>query len=139
MRFKFITCVSLFLLLQPILSCKIQGTESGVCTYRYLPSTYLDGIRSELEAIQLANQNWANDTQGPCKHGEGDHCMPFCGKYIANYYPPCVPENTRAKDRWIEEQVATIIDNRIELEKKKQTKRRFYKNRACQVRNLIMG
>ena len=49
--------------------------------------------------------------------------MPFCGRYIASYYPPCVPDpgvalyrdqnfpngrfqdhTTRAKDRWVEEQ-----------------------------------
>lgn len=123
------------LLAYPVYSCKIQGTDSGVCTYRYLPSTYQDGSQNALEAITKANRNWANATDGPCNNGEADHCMPFCGKYIANYYPPCVPKDTRKKDRWIEEQVASIIEKRIELEKKKQAKKRFLKNKACQVWN----
>ncbi len=144
------------LLVIPSHQCKIQGTESGVCTYRYLPSTYQDGIRSNLEAIGMASQNWANGTDGPCRDGQADHCMPFCGRYIANYYPPCVPNNgvalerdqnfpngrfqdhtTRAKDRWIEEQATSIIENRIEKERRKQSERRFYKNKACQVRILF--
>ena len=114
-------------------SCKIHGTESGVCSYRYLPSTYQDGIRSDLEAIEMSNKNWANKTDGPCKNGEADHCMPFCGRYIASYYPPCVPKATRDKDRWIEEQVTVIIEKRLDLEKRKEAKKRFLKNKACQV------
>jgi hypothetical protein len=101
----------------------------------------------------MANQNWANETDGPCKDGEADHCMPFCGRYIASYYPPCVPNpgvalerdqnfpngrfqdhTTRAKDRWVEEQVMYIIENRVEMERKKESKKRFYKNKSCQVR-----
>ena len=116
----------------PIHSCKIHGTESGVCSYRYLPSTYQNGIRSDLEAITIANQNWANETDGACKNGEGAHCMPFCGRYIASYYPPCVPKATRDKDRWVEEQVTSIIERRIGLEKRKEAKKRFMKNKACQ-------
>lgn len=119
------------LLAYPVYSCKIHGTESGVCTYRYLPSTY-NG--SDLEKLKIANQNWANNTDGPCKDGEADHCMPFCGRYIASYYPPCVPKSTMAKDRWVEEQVTSIIENRIDAEKSKQGKKRFFKNKACQVR-----
>ncbi len=144
----------LFLLGSPSLvrSCKIQGTESGVCTYRYLPSFYQDGTRTKREAIDMANLNWANGTDGPCKDGEGDHCMPFCGRYIAHYYPPCVPNagvalerdknfplgrfhrhNTREKDRWVEEQVTSIIEKQVDLEAKKKAKKRFYKNKTCQV------
>lgn len=133
---KFISTLISCIFLHSSFSCKIHGTESGVCTYRYLPSTYQDGVRNELERIEIANTHWANGTKGPCENGEADHCMPFCGKYIANYYPPCVPKETRAKDRWIEEQATAIINNRIELEKQKQEKRRFYKNKACQVREM---
>jgi len=132
-------------------SCKIHGTESGICTNMYLPSTYKNDDRSDLEAITMANINWANNTDGPCRDGDGDHCMPFCGRYIANYYPPCVPNSkvalerdqnfpngrfqqhtTRSKDRWVEEQVTSIIQERIDLEKQKLSKKRFYKNQACQ-------
>ena len=100
----------------------------------------------------MANINWANGTDGPCKEGEGSHCMPFCGRYIAHYYPPCVPNagvalnrdknfpegryhghNTREKDRWVEEQVTSIIETQIGLEAKKKAKKRFYKNKTCQV------
>ncbi len=154
---KILSITSLLLILiilhpYQINSCKIQGTQSGVCTYRYLPSFYQDGTRTEREAIDLANLNWANGTEGPCKEGQGDHCMPFCGRYIAHYYPPCVPNegvalnrdqnfpngrflnyNTREKDRWVEEQVLGIIERQVELEGKKKAKKRFYKNKTCQV------
>ena len=122
----------------PIYCCKIHGTESGVCSYRYLPSTYQDGFRSDLEAIKIANQNWANKTDGPCKNGEATHCMPFCGRYIASYYAPCVPKAIREKDRWVEEQVTAIIEKRIELENRKEAKKRFMKNKACQVSDFLL-
>lgn len=68
--------------------------------------------------------------------------MPFCGRYIANYYPPCVPNpgvatfekdqnfpegrnrryTTRFKDRWVEEQVTGIIDGRIDVETNQSAK-----------------
>ena len=112
-----------------------------VCTYRYLSSTYKQSTRGDLEAYEVARQQWANSTDGPCKDGEGDHCMPFCGKYIANYYPPCVPvpaaleedinfphgrhhnHTTRTKDRWVEEKVLSLISRRIEIETNKTAKK----------------
>ena len=124
-------------LIPSIYSCKIHGADFGICTYRYLPSTYQDGVRNNLEAIEMANKNWANDTEGPCKYGEADHCMPFCGRYIANYYPPCVSNESRAKDRWVEEQVSSIIAERIEVEKTKTARKHFFKNKACQVSSVF--
>ena len=67
--------------------------------------------------------------------------MPFCGKYIANYYPPCVPapaalapddnfpegrfhnHTTKTKDRWVEQTVLSIISRRIEIETNKTAKK----------------
>jgi len=153
----------LSLLLHAVKGCEIHGTDSGVCTYRYLPETYINATTKEKKARQIALTNWANDTDGPCKNGEGDHCMPFCGRYIAAYYPVCTPtpnalerdqnfpngrfqdHNTRSKDRWVEEQVTSIIDNRIAIEtnrtarrlgvdeygRKGTTKIRFHKNKDC--------
>ena len=63
--------------------------------------------------------------------------MPLCSRYIASYYPPCVPKATRDKDRWVEEQVTAIIEKRIGLEKRKEVKKRFMKNKACQVSELL--
>lgn len=49
--------------------------------------------------ISTNNKNKGDETaetvkgdREPCEKGnEAHYCMPFCGKYIANYYPPCVP------------------------------------------------
>lgn len=145
----------------PALSCKIQGTDSGVCTDEYLPSTYGD---DRTLSVQVAQKRWMNGTDGPCRNGEGDHCMPFCGKWIANYYAPCVPApmsfaqskgypggrhkkfSVREKDRWVEETVTNVIANRIKIEinktamelgvnengkKGKNTPIRFYNNPDC--------
>ena len=61
------------------MSCIIQGKESGICTYRYLPETYGFGDKNrDIESLDIAYKQWANDTDGPCKNGEADYCVPFC-------------------------------------------------------------
>lgn len=62
-------------------ACMLHGTDSGICTTRYLPETYGGG----LQGMELASQQWKLGTDGPCKDGEADHCMPFCGKWIGEY------------------------------------------------------
>jgi len=57
-------------------SCEIQGMNTGFCDYRYLPKSF------DLEVIKEANKNWQHGTDGPCKEGEADHCMPFCGRLV---------------------------------------------------------
>ena len=104
-------------------SCKIQGEKhSGVCLY-----DYIDG----------SNRNW--DCQ------DNDRCMPFCGRYIANFYPPCVPSRqflerdrnfpegrftnhtTLDKDRWIEQKVKEIF------ELSERRKGYFFKDEDCRL------
>mmetsp|Transcript_7811 Transcript_7811/g.14717 ORF Transcript_7811/g.14717 Transcript_7811/m.14717 type:complete len:201 (+) Transcript_7811:1570-2172(+) len=123
-------------------ACDIHGTDSGVCSFRYMPSTYINDTVNEKKARAIAKSQWANDTEGPCLHGEGDHCMPFCGKYIAAYYPVCVPktqsldgdynfpngrfkDHTRiqSKDRWVERTVVSIIEQRIVIETNKTARK----------------
>lgn len=118
-------------------ACHIHGTDSGVCSFRYLPSTYMNETVNEKKAREIAKSQWANGTDGSCMQGEGDHCMPFCGKYIAAYYPVCVPKTqafdgdhnfprgrfkyhtVQSKDRWVERTVASMIEQRIALETNK--------------------
>ena len=38
-----------------------------------------------MEGIEIANKQWKMGTEGPCKDGEADHCMPFCGKWIGKF------------------------------------------------------
>jgi len=117
-------------LFQPCTSCNIHGTDSGICTNEYLPETYGEG----LAGMERSSKRWQHGTDGPCKYGDADHCMPFCGKYIANYYPPCIPapmslppdqnypngryikHTVRTKDKWIEETVMSTIQRRIDIE-----------------------
>ena len=136
--------------------CQIQGTDSGQCTYRYLPETHKNETVKEKQARKIAQSLWACD--------DGDNCMHYCGKYIAAYYPVCVPQasffsrdqnfpqgrflshTVREKDRWVEENVLAMIEERISIETNKtarklgvdefgskgRTKVRFHKNKACQ-------
>lgn len=147
----FIFTIAIFLRGSPCRGCKIHGTDSGVCEYSYLPEYHRDTTSSEKEARERAKDQWANRTDDqPC---EGDQCMPFCGVYIAHYYPVCTPlfskrhdHSTRTKDRWVEEHVTSNIARRIAIETNKtakklgvdeygqkgKSKKRFYKNKACQ-------
>ena len=142
------------------LACQLHGSDSGICTDRYLPATFGGG----LEDIEDAAKQWQNGTDGPCKEGQADHCMPFCGRWIASYYRPCIPapmfllkdqnfpegrhgkHTVREKDRWVEETVTAIIDARIAVEsnitaqklgvdengvKGRKTAVRFYGNPDC--------
>ena len=52
--------------------CYIHNTDSGFCTRKYLPAS------SELADIESAKKRWTAD-------------LPFCGRFIASYYAPCVP------------------------------------------------
>ncbi len=122
--------------------CQIHGVDSGVCTHRYLPETYENGHMSKREARRMAQSMWANATDDDESSCSGEHCMPFCGRYIANYYPPCVPNNgafelkkdrnfpngrnqltTAMKDRWVEVQVMAIIAERIAIETNKTARK----------------
>jgi len=44
----------------------------------YLPETYGGGVKG----IESAEKQWKIGTDGPCKNGTADHCMPFCGRWI---------------------------------------------------------
>ena len=76
--------VSMFVLTMRtfIQGCMLHGTESGICSYRYLPDTYGGG----LEGKEVANKEWKLGTDGACKNGDADHCMPFCGKWIGKIF-----------------------------------------------------
>jgi hypothetical protein len=129
-------------------SCRIHGTDSGQCTVKYLPETYsTHGNEHDLEAIQIAKSHWMAD-------------MPYCGRFIANYYSPCVPSKPTpewtspdanfqygrltteeqsdtasilAKDQWVEATVSSTISQRIEMERQKGSNHyKFYKNKDCQ-------
>lgn len=133
-------------LLEVVHACEIHGHDVGECTKRYLPATYGEG----LDAITTANKQWMNGTEGECSEGQGDHCMPFCGVYLANYYPPCVPSSkslprdqnfldgrhmnhtTRTKDRWIETTALETLRN-DEFRRKKRDCREAYKRYLCWV------
>jgi hypothetical protein len=141
----FITSVSitihliLILNLDAVDGCEIMGIDSGYCEYQYLPETYINETTKERAARKIAQSKWNCDDES---------CMPFCGKYLASYYPFCAPSppaiamfqnhTIRSKDRWIEEQVTSTIANRIAIETKglgedgQKAKKRFHKNRACQ-------
>ena len=123
--------------------CIIHNTDSGVCSYKYRPAT------SEPDAVARAESLWKAD-------------MPFCGKWIADYYAPCVPStptdawtaadanfpfgrlstsdsqqvdvhSIRSKDAWIEQTVTNSIQSRIELEKTQGSRYyRYFRNKDCQ-------
>ena len=134
------------LLLGTTLACTIQNTNSGVCTSKYLPSTYAsnDGDIG-LDAINKAKTQWEKE-------------MPFCGRWITSYYSPCVPSrptnewapadknfqlgrlttdekaditSVRTKDDWVENYVSQFVETRIERERA-DGNRHFYKNKDCQ-------
>ena len=48
-------------------SCMIQGTDSGICTFQYLPQN-----NNIMLSINYAKERWS------CPHEEAEHCMPFC-------------------------------------------------------------
>lgn len=135
-----------------VLACNIHGTNSGICTNEYRPSSYaIDGNALNVEAIQQAKAKWQSD-------------MPYCGRYIANYYSPCVPSrpsdewaspdanfqfgrlmkgetketmtdvaSIQTKDKWVEETVTSTIQSRIELEREQGSSHyHFYQNKDCQ-------
>lgn len=137
--------------LQSIIACNIHGTNSGICTNKYLPSTYaIDGDSLNLEAIQKAKSEWQKD-------------MPYCGRWIASYYSPCVPSkpnkewessdinfefgrlvkeksvtdvhvaSIQSKDKWVQDTVASTVQSRIESEREKGSGHyHFYQNKDCQ-------
>ena len=139
---KLLVLLAFFFGQQSIFSCNIHGTNSGICTNKYLPSTY-GGDSLNLEAIQKAKAEWQKD-------------MPYCGKWIASYYSPCVPSkpnqewispdanfefgrlledqsNIQAKDKWVQETVDSTIESRIESEREKGSNHyHFYQNKDCQ-------
>ncbi len=82
------------------LGCVIHGTDSGVCTREYLPAS------SELSAIEEAKTKWMAD-------------MPFCGRFVASYYSPCVPskptkEWTTADANFPHGRIATSSSSNVE-------------------------
>lgn len=139
----FVFCVQL------ALTCDIHGTNSGICTNEYHPSSYaIDGDELDVQAIQQAKIKWQSD-------------MPYCGKYIANYYSPCVPSrpstewaspdanfqfgrlmkgesktdvaSVQTKDNWVRETVTSTIQGKIELEREQGSNHyHFNQNKDCQ-------
>jgi len=117
-------------------ACLIQGTYSGVCSYKYTTSS-----QATLEQIESAKIRWESD-------------LPFCGKFV-HYYPTCVPAasssrsyddipnflvssddnadvvSIREKDEWVEETVTNTIATRIEQEKSLGTAH-YFRNQDCQ-------
>lgn len=71
MLLLFVILAHLFIV-QLSFGCAIHNSNSGVCTKKYLPTS------DDLQAIEESTIRWKAD-------------LPFCGKYIGNYYPPCVP------------------------------------------------
>ncbi len=59
--------------------CIIHNTDSGVCAYKYLPKS------SQPDEVARAETLWKAD-------------LPFCGRWIGNYYAPCVPSTPT--DAW---------------------------------------
>ncbi len=121
-------------------ACQIQGSDTGICTRQYLPETYGTG----LDGLRIAKRQWSNETvEGPCSDEKNmaSHCMPFCGRYIANYYPPCIPFATYlepdqnfprgrhgsftvlTKDKWVEETALKYISERIQKETNETAKK----------------
>ena len=121
-------------------ACKIQGSDTGICTRQYLPETYGVG----LDGLRISKRQWSNETEdGPCSDEKNmaSHCMPFCGRYIANYYAPCVPFATflepdqnfprgrhgsftvLTKDKWVEETALNYISERIQKETNETAKK----------------
>ena len=92
------TNIILILLALSLLSvasaCRIHGTDSGVCTYKYTTSS-----QATLEQIESAKKRYEND-------------MPFCGKYV-HYYPACVPaaSSSRSYDESIPNFLVNSDDN----------------------------
>jgi hypothetical protein len=65
------------------IACNIHGTNSGICTNKYHPSTHAtNGNELDLDAIQQAKMQWMVD-------------MPYCGRWIASCYFSCVPSRPR--------------------------------------------
>lgn len=113
-----------------VLGCQIHGlnTASGTCTNRYRTQTH-NGDK------KLARKQW------DCK--DGDHCMPFCGRWIAEDYSPCVPtrqvlgrdrnfefgrfsgHTVKSKDQWVQQKVEEAFD------RSESVKGHFYKNDDC--------
>ena len=87
--------------------------------------------------------------------------MPFCGRFIASYYSPCVPSNPtqewlepdanfpegrlistdsqedihsiRAKDKWVQDSVTSTISTHVESEKIKGSSHyHYFRNNDCQ-------
>ncbi|KAL7550820.1 hypothetical protein ACHAWF_014030 [Thalassiosira exigua] len=118
--------------------CLLHGSESGICTIKYLPGS------SDLEALENSKRVWEAE-------------LPFCGRWIASYYSPCVPaqptkewvaadanfpegrltsgqediHSIRKKDKWVEQTVTNAIQARIDLEKRQGTSH-YSRNRDCQ-------
>ena len=122
--------ISILLSFNVAWACKINGdVGSGICYYDYLPA-YNNGSRD------LAEKRWnCNDDE---------RCMPFCGKWIAEYYPPCIPSiqkivkkdrnfphgrfyehSTFRKDQWVQRQVEQIF------EESQRKQGYFYNNEDC--------
>ena len=102
-----------------VTGCMIQGTDSGVCSYKYLTTS-----QATLKEIEAAKERWQLD-------------MPFCGRYVSSY-APCVPASSstsssvpewlssdsnqdlnaiQEKDRWVELQTVQTIEERIEWQR----------------------
>lgn len=110
--------------------CVIMGRDSGYCENKFLAKTYISETIGERSARKIAEKNW------DC---EDESCMPFCGRFIAAYYPFCAPipnnmlnHTIRSKDSWIEEQVTSTIAKNILIETQSGAKKHFHKNKACQ-------
>jgi len=67
----FVILANLLLVAQLSFGCVIHNSNSGVCTKKYLP------VSDDLQ-VEEAKARWQED-------------LPFCGKYVGNYYSPCVP------------------------------------------------
>lgn len=121
--------------------CTIHNSDSGICTNKYLPTS------TEINDIENAKTRWLAD-------------MPYCGRWIASYYAPCVPSKPtpawlaadanfpdgrltndrgldidliRNKDRWIEDTVTNTIQARIGLEKEQGSSHyHYFRNNDCQ-------
>ena len=132
---------------QQAVACKVHGTDSGVCTTKYHPSSY-SADELDLDAVQQAKVQWQAD-------------MPYCGRWIASYYSPCVPSrptkewessdvnfqfgrlmasetmidvaSIQTKDKWVEETVINTIQSRIEREREQGSNHyHFYENKDCE-------
>ena len=137
-RYEYQIAFILLLSLATSFGCAIHGTDSGVCTKKYLPTS------SELSSLEEAKSRWMAD-------------MPFCGRFISSYYSPCVPSkptiewtaadanflsgrlstdgediaSIRNKDSWVEENVSRAVQARIDTEKE-QGSSHYFRNKDCQ-------